>query len=527
MTRRRGLALAALATALVTGAVGCGQEEEDGGGTATDATLIHGTTDPPVSYDPAGSYDLPSWNVIYNTYQNLLQIPPGGNQPEPEAAQSCDFTNPTTYECTLQAGLTFSDGSPLTAEDVKFSFERNLEIADPQGASSLFTNMKSVAAPDDQTVVFKLKSPDATWPFRLTTGGAAIVPSDAYPADELQPSDQVIGSGPYAVADYQEGQQTVLEPNPEYTGPNTPQNARVIVQQFDKPSALKLAFEQGEVDIAYRNLSPTDIEDLRGQEGEGVEVVEGEGTEIRYLVFNTKLQPGASEQQKLATRRAVAYTIDRESIAQNVYNDTVQPLYSMVPEGLEFHTPAFAEEYGESADPEAARQELEQAGVKTPVKMEVWWTPSHYGPASGDEYAEIQRQLEADGLFDVTLKSTEWNQYSEAAFTDKYPVYQLGWFPDFPDADNYTTSFYAKDSFLNTHYVNPEMEKLIAQQQSSTDDAERAEAFERIQQIGAEEAPTIPYFQADQVAAIQEGVEGVEETFDPSFQFRYWLISKG
>ena len=113
------------------------------------------------------------------------------------------------------------------------------------------------------------------------------------------------------------------------------------------------------------------------------------------------------------------------------------------------------------------------------MPLEVWWTPSHYGPASGDEYAEIKRQLDESGLFEVTLESTEWNQYSEAAFTDKYPVYQLGWFPDYPDADNYTSPFYSKDSFLNIHYANPEMEKLLAEEKASTDDATREQAFAR------------------------------------------------
>lgn len=523
MTRVRGLVLTATLAAVAALAAGCG---ESGGTTGEGGTLIHGTTDPPVSYDPAGSYDLPSWNIIYNTYQNLLQIPPGGNRPEPDAAENCDFTNDKTYECTLKEGLTFSDGSELTSEDVKFSFDRNLKIADPQGASSLFANMKNVETPDDRTVVFNLKAADATWPFLLTTGGAAIVPSDAYSPTKVQDSAEIIGSGPYQVADYQEGQQTVLEANPEYTGPNTPATDQVIVQQFDKSSALKLAVEQGEVDIAYRNLSPTEIEDLQGQEDEGIQVVEGNGTEIRYLVANLDLQPGSSDAQKLAVRRAIAYTIDRQSIAENVYNGTVEPLYSMVPQGLEFATESFKDEYGESPDLDAAEQELQKAGLKTPVPAEVWWTPSHYGPASADEYAEIQRQLEGSGLFEVELESTEWNQYSEAAFTDKYPLYQLGWFPDFPDADNYTSSFYSKDSFLNIHYEDPEMEKLLAEEKATTDPEERAAAFEEIQRIGAEDAPTIPYSQASQVAAIQEGVTGVEDTFDPSFQFRYWLISK-
>ncbi len=524
MNRFRLIALVCATVLLAAAAAGCGDSSSSDGDSG--GTIIRGTTDQPISYDPAGAYDLPSYDGIYSMYQNLLTVPPGDNKAAPEAAESCDFTDQTnqTFECTMRDGLTFSDGSPLTAEDVKFSFDRNIEIADPNGASSLLANMKSVEAPDEGTVVFNLKEPDATWPLVLTTGSFAIVPSDSYPADKLQPNDQVIGSGRYTLAEYEPGQQTVMEKNAEYQGEDPAVNDRVIIQYFDKASPLKLAVEQGDVDIAYRSLSPTDIEDLDG--ADGVNVVSGNGTEIRYLTFNTKLQPGDSDEEKLAIRQAAAQVIDRQSIADNVYNGTVNPLYSMVPQGVEFATEAFADTYGEAPDVDAAEQALSDAGIDTPVPLEVWWTPSHYGTASGDEYAEIKRQLDESGLFEVTLKSTEWNQYSTAAFTDKYPTYQLGWFPDYPDADDYTASFYAPDSFLNIHYDNPEMNKLLAEEKGSDEESVRAQAFERIQEIGAEDAPTIPIWQADQVAAVRDGVDGVEETFDPSFIFRFWLISK-
>jgi peptide/nickel transport system substrate-binding protein len=522
MTRLRGLGAVSLlaAAALLVGIAGCG----GGGGSGGSGTIIRGTTDQPISYDPAGAYDLPSYDVIYNVYQNLLTIPPGTTKPVPEAAQSCDFTNPTTYQCTLKDGLKFSDGSALTAQDVKFSFDRNVGIADPNGASSLLANMKSVEAPDDKTVIFHLKAPDATWPLLMTVASFAIVPSDVFPKDKLQPSDKVIGSGRYTVASYEPGQQTVLETNPEYTGDNPPKNDRAIVQYFDKSSALKLAVEQGDVDIAYRSLSPTDLKDLKG--ASGVNVVEGKGIEIRYLVFNEKLQPGDNDAQKLAIRRAVAYTIDRQAIASNVYDGTVKPLYSMVPQGLQFATEPFKDEYGASPDLNAAKAELQKAGVKAPVDLELWYTPSHYGAGSADEYAEIQHELEDSGLFNVTLKSTEWNQYSTSAFTDKYPQFQLGWFPDYPDANDYTTPFYAKDSFLNDHYVNPKIDKLLADESGTTNASQRAKALTEIQKIGAEDAPTIPYWQGGQVAAVRDGVNGVPETFDPSYIFRFWLISK-
>ncbi len=526
MTRFGKLAATALGiAALSLGLSACGDDSDSGGDGGSGGTLLSGTTDQPVSYDPAGSYDLPSYNVIFNVYQNLMQVPPGGNKPEPEAAESCDFSDDDgkVYECTLRSGLKFSDGTDLTSEDVKASFERNAEIADPQGASSLYVNLKDIETPDDTTVIFNLKASDATWPFLLTTGGAAIVPAE-YPADKVQPSDEVVGSGRYKVVGYEPGQQTVLEANEEYAGDDPAQVDRVIIQYYDKSSTLKGAVEGGEVDIAYRSLSPTDVDDL--QSADGVNVVEGPGAEIRYLNFNFDLMAGDDDEQKLAIRQAVAQVIDRTSIAENVYNGTADPLYSMVPAALQFHTEAFADEYGEEPNLDAATQVLEDAGVDTPVPLEVWWTPTHYGPASGDEYAEIKRQLDESGLFETKLESTEWNQYSEAAFTDKYPQYQLGWFPDYPDADNYTSPFYATDSFLNLHYENEEMQTLLAEEKASTDDSVRAEAFRKIQEIGAQDAPTIPYIELSQVAIARDGVEGVSDTLDPSYIFRYWLITK-
>ena len=94
-------------------------------------TVILGTTDKVVSLDPAGAYDLGSQQLIGNMYQNLLSVPAGGNKPEPDAAESCDFSDPKTYVCKLKPDLKFSSGDPLTSEDVKFSLDRMLKIADP------------------------------------------------------------------------------------------------------------------------------------------------------------------------------------------------------------------------------------------------------------------------------------------------------------------------------------------------------------------------------------------------------------
>ncbi len=527
MVRRSRVTALAGAGVLLASLAACGSDDGDSGGGgssgASDEPVVVGTSETVTSTDPAGTYDLPSWTLIYNTYQNLLHIPAGGNTPEPDAAESCDFTDNqnTTYVCTLAEGLTFHDGSELTADDVVYSIERLLELEDVSGGYTLLANLDTIEATSELEVTMELQEPDATWPFRLTTGAAAIVPSDSdtYPADELSTTGEVVGSGPYQMESYEDGQSAQMVPFEDYQGPAEVQNGGAVMTYFPQESALSLAVENEEVDVAYRSLSPTTIESL--SETEGIEVVEGAGTEIRYIVFNVSLEPSEEE----AARQALAMLVDREAIAETVYNGTVEPLYSMVPQGLQYATRAYADEYGEQPDPERAEQTLADAGIDTPVDLELWWTPTRYGTVSADEYAELERQFEEGGLFDVQLQSAEYNQYSEVSAQDQYPAFQLGWFPDFPDADNYTAPFYT-DDFYNSHYSNDRINELVSAERASTDEAEREEAFAEIQQIAAEEVPTIPVWQGRQVAAVVEGVSGVEETFDPSFTFRLWMISK-
>jgi len=528
---RRFLPTLALVTALVL-AAGCGSSggssgSGSGGSGNSDATVIMGTTDTAVHFDPGDAYDLHSWNVIYNVYDELMTIPPGGNQPVPSLATACNWDDDTHYTCKLRSGVKFQDGSDLTSADVAYSFQRSIEINGDQGVCSLFSSLADcgtwkgteISTPDDLTVTFNLRQPDATWPFILATGGAAIVPSDLYPEKTLQPDDQVIGTGPYKLVKYQPGVQAVLERNPDYWG--TPaKNARVLIQYYKDSPALKLAIQGGDVDIAFRNLTATDIDSLRGESG--LSVVEGQGIEIRYLVFNTKLDPG----KNTAVRRSIAYTIDRQSIVDNVYNGTVTPLYSMIPAGLLGHTDAYKTEYGDTPNPDAAKKELTDAGITTPVPIEIWWTPSHYGDGSADEYTEIKRQLEDSGLFKVTLKSEEWDQYTVDKAKDRFPAFELGWFPDYPDADDYSAYFYPGGGFWNGHYDNKQIDSLIDQEKASTDTKTRTDAFAQIQALAAKDAPTVPVWQGKQIAVVRNGVSGVQETFDPAYIFRFWLISK-
>src|SRR3569833_2294517 len=180
---------------------------------------------------------------------------------------------------------------------------------------------------------------------------------------------------------------------------------------------------------------------------------------------------------------------------------------------------------GPYADKSAQR--LQAAGLQTPVQLNLQWNPDHYGPSSGDEYALIKDQLEATGLFTVNLQSTEYVQYVKDRTADVYPEYQLGWFPDYPDADNYLTPFFRTENFLGNHYVNPQVDSLISQQVGTAAPAARQALIEQLQQLEAQDLSTVPYLQGSQVAVTGADEQGTQDTLDASFKFRYGALSKG
>lgn len=526
-----GVAVAAVALA------GCTSSTTDDSG-AEGGTLTIGTTDLITALDPAGSYDNGSFAVQNQVFPFLMNTPYGSPDVEPDIAESAEFTGPNEYTVTLKTDLEWANGNPLTSSDVVFSFERQLAIADPNGPSSLLYNLESVEATDDTTVVFNLIAPDdQIFPQILSSPAGPIVDEDVFSADELTAPDVIVEGnafgGQYTITDYQENEVIAYEANENYQGLLEPaQTPNVVVEYYTDSSNLKLDVESGEVDVAFRSLSPTDIEDLRGNDA--VNVIDGPGGEIRYIVFNFNTQPygattaEANPEQALAVRQAAAHLIDRTALSEQVYDGTYTPLYSYVPEGLTGAAEPLMELYGDgSGGPDATRaaEVLAAAGVQTPVALNLQYSNDHYGPSSADEYGLIESQLEADGLFDVTLQTTEWTQYSDDRVEDLYPAYQLGWFPDYSDADNYLTPFFLTENFLSNHYDNPAVNDLILQQAANPDEAAREGQLGEIQQLVAEDLSTLPYLQGAQVAVTGTNVTGTEDTLDASFKFRYGALS--
>ncbi|MFC7374686.1 MULTISPECIES: ABC transporter substrate-binding protein [unclassified Brachybacterium] len=537
--KRRTVLLTAAGAPLLLSA--CAQTSEDGGsgGGGGEGALTVGTTDKVTALDPAAAYDNGSSTVWAQVYGYLLNTSIGSEDgaPEPDLAETAEFTSENVFTVTLQEGLTFANGNELTSEDVKHSFDRQLAIADPNGPSSLLANLDSVEAVDDLTVEFHLKEPnDQTFPYVLTSPAGPIVDADVFPADEVLPDNDIVSEkafcGPYQITSWKLNELVSYEAFEDYKGLfGKPSSSSVSMTYYADQNNMKLDIQQGNIDCVWRSLSATDIEDLEGDDA--VAVHEGPGGEIRYIVFNFNTMPYGAETEDAdpakakAVRQAAADLIDRQAIATEVYKDTYTPLYSYIPEGLPGNGTQFQDLYGDGSggpDPAKARQRLEDAGVEIPVNLSLQYNPDHYGNSSGDEYAAVKAQLEADELFVVDLQSTEWVQYSEDRTADVYPAYQLGWFPDYSDADNYLSPFFPEDNFLVNHYSNPEVDKLIAQQRGTQDEAEREELFVQIQDIVADEISTLPLLQGAQIAVSTADLQGV--TLDSSFKFRLAPLAK-
>jgi peptide/nickel transport system substrate-binding protein len=526
MKRGKSWRLGVMATLAVFVVViaGAGVGQSALGGSSQSGVLVSGTTDSITNIDPAGNYDFGTFSLDINIIEHLYDAKNGAKL-VPSLATGCrPAGNTRTWRCSLRRGVKFHDGSDFDSADVKFSFERvlNAQVIKQAAAntpSSLLSNLKSVRTNGRYVVTFNLKKPQSTWQFILATGAAGIVPSNVYKPNRLQGnSEPQVGTGPYRLTRYTPGQQAVFEPFDDYWGPAA-RNDGLILRYYSKSSTMKLALERGEIDMAFQTFTPTELTSL-GQR-EGVRVYQGQGAVIRYLVLNVEREPF----NNINVRRALAYMMPRAAIAARVYRGTVKPLYSMPPAGLPGHIDAFAARYGRAPNIAAAKRELQRAGVTTPMPIEIWWTPTHYGDATADEYAEMKRGLERGGVFRVTLKSSEWAQYS-GVLGNQYNAFQLGWFPDYPDPENYVLSFYQAGNFTENGYSNPRMTRLLNLEQAAASPARRIAVIKQIQQLAAQDVPIIPYWQGNMIAAGRSNVRGIPTTLDAAFIMRYWKISK-
>ncbi len=492
--------------------------------TSAEKVLVIGTTDSAATLDPADCYDYFASNILFNVAEGLVDVAPGTADIVPKLAESWTASDDgLSYTFTIRQGVKFTDGTTMDANAVKFSLDRakNITVDGQRGQPSfLLDPIKEIVVTGDYEVRIDLNYPCSPFVSMLGYTVGDIISPTAYSTTAWMPN-AVVGTGPYKLTEFTEGSQMTLEKNPDYWG-DPPFADRVVIKFFTESSAMKMAVENGEIDVAYRTFVPAEEDALLANTNLTAE--RGTSPGIRFIVLNVTKAPFTNAH----VRKAVAYAVDRAAISEQAFQGTVSPLYSMIPDGMWSYKPSFKEAYGEAPDIAKAKAELAQAGYTEarPLAIDLWYTTTHYGSTEANLAQVLKAQLEATGVFQVNLQSSEWGRYVDDLMAGSMGMCLLGWYPDYLDPDDYITPFYGTQGAISegSFYDDGAMNALINEELAETTLEARTETFTQIQDKAAADIPYVPLFQKPQFAAYQKDVKGV--LLEPLMILRYYLIYK-
>ena len=514
-------------------------------------TIIIGTTDVISSLDSADAYATADWELIKAFNEPLLRFEPGSNSVLVPGIASLPVASADglSWSVTLREGLVFGDGTPLTVDMAVSQLNRLMDAELQAGAPNQVGNtlaapyVGSIEAVGDDTIKFNLLGPAGFFPQILAGAPYAIAHPDFFALDamNLLPEAPVYGLGPWTITSIVPGEQTVLEPNEFYTGMYPAQVDRIIVQRFANPSAMADAVREGEIDVAWRILGAEAAAELRSVDGLTVATVPQ--APIRYLIVN---HADGFVVADANVRKALAASIDRDEISDVVFGGAVTPLLSPVPPGFLGANEAFEDAY-QAPNLDLAREFLTTAGYSETNKLEITlgYPPEHYGVTTADGVLIVAQQWEATGMITVNLVAQEWSTYVADCTNGLFDVCVLGWFFDFPDAENYLQPFIEGDG-LGTQVLchddtcggavttgtDPQLEALLLAQRAETDLAVRAGLIEDLQVVYAAEVVTIPLWLEPEFIIYRDGIAGdaslgYAETLNigPDFEFVYSVLT--
>lgn len=531
---RRVLPAVGAAAALAIAAAGCAPE------TTVEVTeeLLVGTTATVPMLDPAGTFDYGSFLVQTQVFPFLMTTAPGGDEVQPEIAETAEFTSPTEFTVTLPADLTWANGSVLDSADVKFSFDRQRTIADARGPSPLLSNVASVEAPDATTVVFTLTTPDDEgFPEVLAGPAGVIVDDEVFAADALTPDADIVAAdsfaGQYTITDLQPGSTVEFTADPAYRGALGAAATEVVVlQQYADSANLALDVQRGDIDVALRGIAPTDLATLR--EDTSLQVVDGALGGIDLLAFDLGTQlygttlDNANPAAALAVRQAAANLVDRDALAA-LSDGASEPLYTYLPEALTGAADPVRARFGDgegAPDATAAALLLETAGVTTPVALTISYATGGDGSARDATYAALVEQLQADDLFAIELEPVAAVDFSASRAENRPGASQLTWFPPIPDAGAYLTPIFGDAAtVLGPDYADEAVEALLVERKATGDVAARDLVADRAQDAIATTLAAIPLVQTRDAAVAARGVEGL--VLDDSYRVRLATLTTG
>ena len=427
---------------------------------------------------------------------------------QPGLAERWETPDPRTYVFHLRSGVRFHDGRPLGARDVKWTFDSILNGTVKTAKASAYRYVASVETPDDATVIFHMKEPDAMLPWNVSEGASGIVPYGSGPEFSRHP----IGSGPFRFVSLQLDKEVVLERNDAYWGAK-PKIARVRFAIVPDYTTEALELRKGSADIALNSLTPDTV--LTLARDPGLQVERAPGSIYNYLAFNLT-DPILKDEQ---VRQAIACALDRRPLIQYLWRDMARPAASPLP------PESWAYDAGVPAwhhDPARARQLLDQAGypVRNGVRFHLLYkTSTQEVPRL--QAAVFQQQLREVGIA-VDIRTLEFGTFYSDVLKGAFQMYSLRWIGgnEAPDIFDVFYSANVPPRGANRgHYSNPKVDALIEAGRRETDEAKRKQIYAQIQEIVGEELPYVSILYLDNVMVHSRRVRNLR--LDPSGNYNF------
>ncbi|MBO8163631.1 MAG: ABC transporter substrate-binding protein [Brevibacillus sp.] len=485
-----------------------GQEEQpaqagqSGGATPSD-TLVVAISSDQGTLDPAVSMDNSAWKITYPTYQRLVEYDGASTEVKPGLAKEWQVSpDGLEWTFTLNEGFKFADGTPVTADAVKFTFDRTLAIK--KGPYDVYSVIKEVKVNSPTSVTFVLSK---NFPPFLSTlaanyGGIVNPKVKEHEKDgdlgQNYLANNTMGSGPYQLEEWIKGQYFKLTPNPHY--PEQPALKTVFFKIISDPTAQRLQLEQGEVDIA----EGIPVEQLNAFDNSpNIEVLQNPSLFVDYVYINTSKGHEALRDKRV--RQALSYAIDYNALAETVQQGYATQMRGPIPKGMWGHDES-AHQY--SYNVEKAKALLAEAGVSN---LELTLLYSDNKPWWETEALTLQAFF-ADIGVKLNLNKVAYATSREMMDKGDFDLCLGVWSPDFADPFMFMNYWFDSNNFglsgNRAFYKNDKVDELVRKAASINDQAERTKLYQEAQRIVIEEAPYLYLYQKDSLLPVNKAVKG-------------------
>ncbi|SDE38962.1 peptide/nickel transport system substrate-binding protein [Paracoccus isoporae] len=416
-----------------------------------------------------------------NVYEGLFRLTDEGDVEPVLAADHSISEDGLTHRFTLQDGVSFHSGDPLTAEDVKYSIERVMAEESRSSRKSSLSTIESVEAPDERTVVVTLAKKSISLPYNLTY---VWIVNDA--AGDISASED--GTGPYTLVDWRRGSALSLERFEDYWG-DAPANGGAVFNYFTEAAALDNALLTNAVDVITSVQSPDALALFEGTDE--FTISEGNSTTKQLMAYNDRVAPF----DNVTVRKALARAVDKQKLLEAIWDDRGMVLGSFVPPT----DPWYEDLTGvDPYDPEAAREMLAEAGY--PDGFEFTLETPNYDPHPIT--AEFLKSELAKVGVTVNINIITANEWYTKVYQAKDFEATLQ-----EHVNHRDIVFYGNPDFY-WGYDNPEVVDLIASAEESDTVEEQTEKLRQANRIIAEEAATNWFFLYPQIVVSSSEISG-------------------